>query len=205
MADPITSLYKSLPLSIERKSIRVIEIQDRPDGSDDGLTMDRTELQIDMYVVDLVDRPVFAALSYVWGEYRSPPHKVCCRGSSINITSNCWSALCELHKKFGRLALWVDSISINQHDDREKETQIPLMIGIYSSAVSVYIWLGEGTPESERAISYLKASGFQNQLISRGELDYYVPRDAWSPWKIAWSLLTKRLNNFVSMAWNYGK
>ncbi|KAH8882093.1 hypothetical protein GQ53DRAFT_464143 [Thozetella sp. PMI_491] len=205
MAHPTTSLYKSLPLSITRKSIRVIEIRGSLDGSNDELASHSTELQVDMHVIDLVDRPVFTALSYVWGSYRSPPHKLCCRGFSINITSNCWSALHQLQKKFGHLLIWVDSVSIDQQNDREKETQIPLMTDIYSSAASVYIWLGQGTPESDLAISYLKTAGFQNQLMPKGEMDYYIPRDAWSYWKAAWILLTKRSNTFIITSWNYGK
>ncbi|KAF2034219.1 HET-domain-containing protein, partial [Setomelanomma holmii] len=77
-------------------------------------------------VVNLDERPSFAALSYVWGN--DPP------------TSFILHPL-RRHPRSSH-SLWVDAVCINQADMDEKATQIPLMGDIYSGAESVYVWLG---------------------------------------------------------------
>lgn len=47
--------------------------------------------------------------------------------------------------------LWIDQICINQADDEEKKTQIPLMRDIYGSANTI-VWLGEGTELIRRTL-----------------------------------------------------
>jgi hypothetical protein len=75
----------------------------------------------------------------------------------IAIPSNCHAALCQIRKHFGAVTIWTDSICINQADKLEKVDQIPLMKDIYTSAETVYIWLGDGNDQSARAISYFKS------------------------------------------------
>ncbi|KAI1461608.1 heterokaryon incompatibility protein-domain-containing protein [Annulohypoxylon moriforme] len=194
-----SALYDSLPLSVLRKSIRVLEFHDSvPDSPVEAL-------QGHMRVVDLLDKPTFTALSYVWGTYKSPPHEIRCDGFSIQVTSNCRAALCALRRRFGPITIWVDSICMNQQDDKEKESQIPLMGDIYSLAASVYIWLGEETLESEAAIGYLGSAGFQSHFTSAADLYYLAHQSTWVYWKIAWSLLTRKYGEFATNWWKYGK
>ncbi|KAI0894998.1 heterokaryon incompatibility protein-domain-containing protein [Annulohypoxylon nitens] len=193
-----SSLYNSLPLSIPRKSIRVLDFHsDIPSSSNEAL-------QSHIRVVNLVDKPVFTALSYVWGAYHSPPHEICCNGFNVRITSNCRAALCALRRRFGPITIWVDSICMNQQDDREKESQIPLMGDIYSLAATVYVWLGEETLGSEAAIDYLSSAGFQRHFISTADLYYLSQGSAWVYWRIAWSLLIRRHRELVANWWKYG-
>ncbi|KAI1384762.1 heterokaryon incompatibility protein-domain-containing protein [Hypoxylon trugodes] len=193
-----SSLYCSLPLSIPKKSIRVLDFHDDVPASP------AEPLRCYIRVVDLVDKPVFTALSYVWGACDSPPHKICCEGFNIKITSNCRASLCALRRRFGPVTIWVDSICMNQQDDKEKESQIPLMGDIYSLAASVYIWLGEETPESNAAMNYLGSAGFQRHFHSSVNLYYPSQRNTWVYWRIAWYLLTRRHGEFVTGWWKYG-
>ncbi|KAI0890583.1 heterokaryon incompatibility protein-domain-containing protein [Annulohypoxylon maeteangense] len=198
MSSTSSALYHSLPLSIPKKSIRVLDFHGNvPDSPTEVL-------QGHMRVIDLLDKPTFTALSYVWGPYHSPPHEICCDGSNIRITSNCRAALCALRRRFGPISIWVDSICMNQQDDGEKETQIPLMGDIYSLAVSVYIWLGDETLESEAAIGYLGSAGFQSHFTSVAVTYYLSQRSRWVHWRIAWSLFTRRHREFVANWWKYG-
>ncbi|KAI1094975.1 heterokaryon incompatibility protein-domain-containing protein [Rostrohypoxylon terebratum] len=198
MSGTPSPLYNSLPLSIPRKSIRVLDFHDDIPSSPEDV------LRGHMRVVDLLDRPAFTALSYVWGAYHSLPHEICCDGYSIAITPNCRAALCALRRSVGPITIWVDSICINQQDDREKESQIPLMGDIYSLAATVYIWLGEETPGSEAAIDYLSSAGFQRHFISSADLYYLSQGSAWVYWRIAWSLLTRRHKELVTTWWKHG-
>jgi hypothetical protein len=45
--------------------------------------------------------------------------------------------------------IWIDAICINQEDEEEKGTQIPLMREIYSRARAVVVWMGLSTPETD--------------------------------------------------------
>ncbi|KAJ3544646.1 hypothetical protein NM208_g2941 [Fusarium decemcellulare] len=140
-------LYESLPLS-STTAVRVLDLQDCT-GLEDGPVI------ATMRVVDLDTRPFFTALSYVWGEWSMPSDVISCNGYEVPVTKNCLAALRQLNK-LGPITIWVDSICINQKNNQEKNTQIPLMETIYSSlgAHMVYVWLGEGTKDTDKAMDY---------------------------------------------------
>ncbi|KAK4163307.1 heterokaryon incompatibility protein-domain-containing protein [Cladorrhinum sp. PSN259] len=48
--------------------------------------------------------------------------------------------------------LWVDALCIDQNNLEEKAVQIPLMRKIYSSACRIIMWLGSGSPATERTM-----------------------------------------------------
>lgn len=146
-------------------------------------------------VVNLDDKPRYAALSYVWGqpeqEEEAPRHRhwfVICGGASpplanpaspslapehhqaIPITENCWSALRNLSRAHGAMTIWVDAICINQaDDDGEKRSQVPLMGRVYAQADTVYAWLGDGDDRTDRAMGYLAIAGHQDLLRRDGD------------------------------------
>lgn len=55
-------------------------------------------------------------------------------GFRFEITANCYSALRHLRGDMGVLRIWVDCICINQADEKEKASQIPLMDRIYAGS-----------------------------------------------------------------------
>ncbi|KAF4337486.1 heterokaryon incompatibility 6 OR allele [Fusarium beomiforme] len=142
------TLYDKLPLN-SPSAVRVLDLQDCPTQEDEPLTAT-------MRVVDLDTRPFFTALSYVWGEWSTPADMIYCNGHGVRVTKNCLSALRHLNK-LGPITIWIDAICINQNNPDDKNKQIPLMATIYSSlgAHSVYVWLGEGTKNTAKAMDYL--------------------------------------------------
>lgn len=182
----VSKLYSSLPLPPESRCIRVLDIYPASDTEIDEL------IKADIRVVDLESQPSFSALSYVWGT-EAELRTILCGSSTLNVTPNCHSALRSLRRLFGRLTIWIDAICINQKDELEKTQQIPLMGQIFSSAEVVYIWLGDGNVQSDKAIAYLDRAGL---------LEYFTPEDP-SPrgssknsrvWAAVWSLLTSPLD-----------
>ncbi|KAI8961906.1 heterokaryon incompatibility protein-domain-containing protein [Daldinia sp. FL1419] len=109
-------------------------------------------VQLKLVVADLVDLddrivinkniPVsYEALSYSWGNDR--PTKTCiCNGQEMPIQNNLDSALRYLRRPDVDRFVWIDALCINQNDNQEKAFQIRRMMGIYSKASTVLIWLG---------------------------------------------------------------
>lgn len=148
-----TDLYHSLPLPPATASIRLLDLECLGGIS---TRSDQESLRAVLRVASLNDRPEFTALSYVWGDYATPPDSIRCNGHDLIITRNCREALCTLRKQHAQLTIWVDAICINQEDAVEKSTQVPRMDEIYSWSNLVYVWLGQSTPESTRALKCLK-------------------------------------------------
>ena len=63
-------------------------------------------------------------------------------GRPFHIQHNLYLALLHLRSLTHPLALWVDSISINQTDTLERNSQVAMMSFIYTRALKVVAWLG---------------------------------------------------------------
>jgi len=144
-----TNLYRSLPVGSNR--IRLLDLKAAIAPGDDLVGRIR--------VVNLNHSPRFTALSYVWGAKATPSDTIVCQplSCSLEITSGCYDALRHVRSVFGAVTIWVDAICVNQEDDDEKVAQIRYMGDIYTRAEAVYVWLGEGSSASDRAIRFLKA------------------------------------------------
>ncbi|KAM6534369.1 hypothetical protein FALCPG4_004010 [Fusarium falciforme] len=151
-------LYDSIPIPSSSQCIRVLDIPKRPLAADECLNGT-------LRIVDLRNSPKFAALSYVWG--KGSDKTISCKGCDINITRSCHQALFSLRERCGDLTLWVDPVCINQDDDNEKAHQIPLMGEIYTWAEAVYIWLGDGSQATDKAIKYIRAAS-RHRLFPAG-------------------------------------
>lgn len=99
------------------------------------------------------DRLSYEALSYCWGgvddvvniTLRIPASSRLSETASTDsfrVTRNLKEALAALRYGDKMRRLWVDAISINQMDDREKTHQVGQMNLIYSLATQVIVWLG---------------------------------------------------------------
>jgi len=91
------------------------------------------------------------------------------------VTMNLHEAL-ELLQTLPRIpALWIDAVGINQADDEEKRTQVPLMHHIYGEAEEVLIWLGPAADKSTEVIPLLLgwAHKFATFLEEQGVDDVY--------------------------------
>lgn len=84
----------------------------------------------------------YRCLSYVWGDAHDK-QTIFLNGQAFEVTSNLYSALCQLRHNGERKHLWIDAICINQADPAEKTAQVQMMADIYSGTEEVLIWLGE--------------------------------------------------------------
>ena len=75
----------------------------------------------------------------------------------FKLHDNAAAAIRRLRHSSKPVTVWIDAVCINQHDDREKESQIPLMRRIYEQANQVCIWLGEMTELSELGVEDMQS------------------------------------------------
>jgi hypothetical protein len=87
----------------------------------------------------------YYALSYVWGSQNNGRH-IQLNAQPFYVTINLESALRHLRRQLNNTLLWIDALSINQTDDRERTHQVKLMGKIYQSCQSVLVYLGDSTP-----------------------------------------------------------
>jgi hypothetical protein len=121
----------------------------------------------------------YDALSYVWGDSsKSQPIFIrehnSTRGHNLLVTGNLHEALLRLRTCFVERIMWIDAVSINQKDNREKEQQIQLMATIYGQANRVVVWLGEMADNSDQALQEIRNAGvkklrqyFKNDTIQQ--------------------------------------
>jgi hypothetical protein len=142
-------IYAQVPLLSSRRTIRVLDLRAShvPLSGDDVVAGT-------LRSIDLDEAPSFSTLSYTWGD-PSIKKTIYCDGLPLETTINCWSALRHLQRLFGNVTIWVDAICIDQRNNDEKAFQIPLMSRIYSLAKVTYVWLGEGTVHTDKAMGYL--------------------------------------------------
>ncbi|KAF2870087.1 heterokaryon incompatibility protein-domain-containing protein, partial [Massariosphaeria phaeospora] len=100
----------------------------------------------ELLTVSLKDRPIYDALSYVWGDPKiTRPIRV--NGQVAQVTVNLEAALRRIQQPDYQVRVWVDAVCVNQRDESERSSQVAFMKEIYSNARMVYAWLGE---EGER-------------------------------------------------------
>lgn len=128
-------LYDSLDVS--REEIRVLDV-----------VATEPHIICKLGHVALIDSPAYDALSYTWGNASKIEH-ITVNGHEAQVTFNLASAVRAVyhqwHKSCARSTpprLWADALCINQADIDEKEHQIPLMRKIYTTADTVFVWLG---------------------------------------------------------------
>ncbi|CAN9190425.1 unnamed protein product [Alternaria alternata] len=149
-------LYSQLP---HQRAIRLLRI--KSGTGDDGI-------QITLETFDLDSKTQFTALSYVWGDEKSPC-KITCDGHKKPVRRNLWGVLSQLRKQRFDSLLWVDAICINQEDKEEKSFQVAMMRGIYKRAAKVIFWLGEQERYDEDAVNLMR--GFFERYPHRLDLE----------------------------------
>jgi hypothetical protein len=71
-------------------------------------------------------------------------------------------ALRHLRERLGPFTIWIDAICIDQTNHEEKLNQVRLMGSIYSRASIVYVWMGIGKNDSNRALNFIEHAKFQH-------------------------------------------
>jgi hypothetical protein len=104
----------------------------------------------------------FEAVSYTWGKgIRN--QTIICKGHVMMITENLDMVLRRVRLPDRSLALWADSICIDQENREEKEHQVALMGKIYSAADCVLLYMGKDEDNHGPAVCSLLQE--MNQMI----------------------------------------
>ncbi|KAF1974397.1 hypothetical protein BU23DRAFT_531979 [Bimuria novae-zelandiae CBS 107.79] len=136
--------FRYSPLSKERPgSVRLVKLQNLSTANDIYCEI----VCADMYQDDME----YICLSYCWGDggrdriiYIKEANGPNARHRSLAITENLYCALRSLQasETYSTRLMWIDMISINQNDLRERADQVALMKSIYDKAEDVVVWLG---------------------------------------------------------------
>ncbi|KAI1480968.1 heterokaryon incompatibility protein-domain-containing protein [Daldinia eschscholtzii] len=113
---------------------------------------------------ELNNASIYRALSYAWGS-PSVTKPITVNNINMAITINLDTALRHLRREDIDIVLWVDALCINQADLDERETQVQIMRQIYSHAVNVIVFLGDGKTHE---LNYVRSSRLQ-EIVFRGD------------------------------------
>jgi hypothetical protein len=136
-------------------------------------------IRISLREVGSTDESEYEALSYTWATEDGDAtlsSVISCNGAHIGITKNCENALRRIRNRDSHRVLWVDTICINQRDEKERSHQVGLMRDVYNKASQVLIWLGEsskkideetGLPVSDIFMRYLPQMADEIRRLNR--------------------------------------
>lgn len=139
------------------------------------LGQDEGPIHIDISHHPLTDLEKCEALSYEWGR-GGRTQDIFCEGAIIKGTPNLLAALKALRTRAieaedsATKFLWIDALCIDQEDQNDKITQLPLMEDIYSKSDRVLIWLGEAPRLAKEAFEIISlltkaARGFEDDKL----------------------------------------
>lgn len=97
----------------------------------------------------------YEALSYVWGAAEGHL-RIQINEAGLEIQPNLHRALVDLRSPGKSRFLWIDAICINQSNVEERNTQVPLMCGIYRNASRTICYLGPETKKTRKAYAMLR-------------------------------------------------
>ena len=144
------SLYRYDDSRLDPEEFRLIKLL--PGQENDRLTGG-------LITVDPTNAPQYVGLSYVWGppvEEGQHQPSILLDNVVIELRPNLASAMRALRRLHQDTHIWIDALCINQEDDAEKSTHIPLMADIYRLSDSVAVWLGETTSYGRLAFSFAR-------------------------------------------------
>jgi hypothetical protein len=152
--------YQYLPLLAVHSEIRLLWLL--PGSASD-------ELSIEIFHATVSSKPVYEALSYVWGcpdstrvvHMRKPVQDTNKRKgtSTLGVAENLFIAMHHLRYSSTPRVLWIDAICINQDDSAERSNEVLKMSSIYNNASQVIVWLGPSSHNSALALQTLERIG----------------------------------------------
>jgi len=89
--------------------------------------------------------PAYITILYRWsGEM--PEKAILIDGQEFRVTNRVYEILKYHRKTIGIMFIWIDTICINQRNEREKAVQVPLMKDIYERCIAVQCWVKTPDP-----------------------------------------------------------
>lgn len=109
----------------------------------------------------------YTAISYAWGDRRSMT-TITIDGEIRNVTTSLRHALTSVRREDEPIWIWVDALSINQHDVDELNSQVQRMDLIYSMAETVAVCLGPHSEadDSRLAFAHLWNASYPDRYIT---------------------------------------
>ena len=99
------------------------------------------QVSVRMLVVELGHHLKYDALSYVWGDPKSPA-TILCNGREMKVTRGLHTALTTIRYLERPRIVWADAVCINQEDLKERSHQVSFMGSIYHHASQVLVCVG---------------------------------------------------------------
>jgi hypothetical protein len=115
----------------------------------------------------------YEALSYEWGQPSNEDPFIAVDTHLVQIRKNLFDALQHIRLEAKDRYIWIDSLSIDQSNLKERGQQVKMMGSIYSSAEHVVVWLGLPRDESDMAMEWLADPTFVD--------DNYTGYSTWTP------------------------
>jgi hypothetical protein len=116
----------------------------------------------------------YVAISYCWGK-DTADKVISLNGQDFVVSKNLHDLLTVLRDGLhDQRQFWIDQVCINQLDVYERNNQVSLMSYIYSSAESVYVWLGNATLNTVLALRTLEQLAFAVVGLERVQKDTTV-------------------------------
>lgn len=154
------------------------------------------KLEIEIRLIDMAEEPKYEALSWTWKEttyervhcsswtkeedevlrkMAKISHAVYCREpdgreSFLVISAGLRDALRRLRDKSDKRTLWIDQLSINQSDLREREFQVSKMRVFYNRSRQVRVWTGDEDDCTESVYDILRKIAQASRVLG------YLPR-----------------------------
>lgn len=155
--------------SLEGTQIRLIRFH--------GLRLER--YACDLQTWDLHEAPSYYAISYVWGP-PIEPHTIYVNEIEFGVRENCHQALEQVYHYLGEDEwFWIDSICINQDNEKERSLQVGLMGEIYEQAVGVLASVGAHADDSAFLMELLEAiANRQTRLDNPREIRWNFVKEA---------------------------
>ncbi|KAK0643274.1 heterokaryon incompatibility protein-domain-containing protein [Cercophora newfieldiana] len=155
-------------LSASASEIRLLRILPGDPGSPI-----RAKLYTFRLLPSLKGCPRFAAISYTSSAPKQPPIPVQTNDALLPVHPTVHELLITLRDSRAQFPqqphfVWIDDVCINQEDADERNGRGKLMRTVYSSAVTVMVWLGAAANGSDEAMEYLGGLKREEQAATKG-------------------------------------
>ena len=138
----------------------------------------------------------YETLSYAWKNYsdsNSTFHTIFIDSMAFGVSATLFEAMKRLRRSHGPRTLWIDTICINQTDDREKSQQVDMMRRVYSQCEQCAIWFGSlGSIPRELAQAALDTISW----LAREESE-----PSWLQHSIQLTQIPSILKTFMTLPW----
>ncbi|KAI9667688.1 MAG: hypothetical protein M1821_000505 [Bathelium mastoideum] len=150
-------MYSELDFK-DHRDIRLVKI----------LNSNSETIACELWTANLDEKPQYVAVSYTWGPSTNeeaergvtnePTHRILCNSHFLLVTENLYNFLVRAAESpdLASRSMWIDILSIDQHNDSERTEQVKLMASIYESATSVIARLGEEDHYTEKSFDLIK-------------------------------------------------